>query len=333
MKNSLVIAIVSIGLGFAVGWIAKPDPTPEPEVATADSNDNKPSRVISKSPGDNPPSAEPRRPRIATRVFSPGKDAEGMDPKAEAAIDNFSKMMKERQKAKFDARIAVLVDKLKLTPEQEAKLRAHFDERLEKIGGIWSPGDKGSPSDPAEFASLLTDDGMDDMLAGILTPEQAEEHDALKKRERDNKIEASALKNLAKLSFLDMSQEQKDAAYDILYSQAETSVDKKSPGSAMMSLVTSGMGIELDAEDLGVSGLVDVQLDGETNSTDPGDLMARMKESQARKVDEKVEALRPVLDEKQLEQYRNHLESKSSGLFGGFMQDAIDIDVITPEKK
>ena len=332
MKNTLIIALVCIGLGFAAGWIAKPKPAPEPEVASADPPDKKPTRTITKTPS-NSSSLEDPKPRVSTRIFTSGKDGEGMGPENKEMMNNLSKMMKDKQRAKFDARIAVLVDKLNLTPAQEAELRAQMEKQLESVGDIFNPGVRGGASSPMDIASLLTGDGMDDTLADILTPEQEEEYDALKKRERDNKVEASALKNLAKLSFLDMSQEQKDAAYDILYSQAETSADKKSPASAMMSVVTSGMGIELDVDDLGLSGIADAQIGGEPRSTDPGDIMARMKENQARKLDEKVEALRPVLDEKQLEQYRQHLESKSSGLFGGVLGSSINLEVTPAEKK
>ena len=333
MKNPLIIAIVCIALGFAAGWIAKPDPTPEPKVASVDSSDKKPTRTITKSPSDNPAPSRERKTTLTSRVYTPGQVGEETNPEAEAAMNNWSKIMKDKQKAKSDARIAVLVDKLNLTPAQEAQLRAAMEKQLEAMGNIFDPSAGGGAKSPKDIASLLTGDGLDDTLSDILTPEQEGEYDALKKRERDNKIEASALKNLAKLSFLDMSQEQKDAAYDILYSQAETSVDKKSPGSAMMSIVTSGMGIELDADDLGVSGIVDAQFSGEAGTTEPGDIMARMKESQAKKVDEKIEALRPVLDEKQLEQYRNHLESNSSGLLGGFIGNSIEVEVAPPAKK
>ena len=47
--------------------------------------------------------------------------------------------------------------------------------------------------------------------------------------------------------------------------------------------------------------------------------MAKMKESQAKRVAEKVEALRPVLNETQLEAYRKNLESKSGGILGGML--------------
>ena len=328
MKNSLILAIVCIGLGFAAGWILKPNANQEPEVATNDKLDNKPTRRISKSPAENSPSGKESKTRMTSRVVVSGKNDSNLDPETKKMTDQWSDMLKKKQQAKSDARLAVLVDKLNLTPEQEAKLRAHFDKQVEDLGTIFG-GD--GITNPGEITKSLTGDGLEDLLAEVLTPEQAEAHTELKKRERENKIEASALKNLAKLSFLDMSQEQKDAAYDILYENAETSVDKKSPGSAMVTMMTSGMGIEIDTDDLGFSGLMDGQLNGAEGATEPGDIMAKMKEAQAQKIEEKVEALKPVLDDKQLEQYRKHLETKTSGLFGGIMESAFNGEVTKPE--
>lgn len=82
--------------------------------------------------------------------------------------------------------------------------------------------------------------------------------------------------------------------------------------------MTDGMGIELDLEDLGISGaseMADVAATGE--QTNQADIMAKMKENRAKRLDEKVEALRPVLNETQLEAYRKNFESQSGGMFGG----------------
>lgn len=333
MKNSALLAIICIGLGFAAGWIAKPDPKPEPEVASVDKPDTKPTRTINKSPNENPEDSKEGKTRMRSFIVGGNSQEEELDPETKGAMDNFSEMMKKNQMAKLDARIAILVDKLNLTPGQEAQLRAAMEKHVDAMSGIFDPGQASGPANPKDMASLLAGDGLEDTLASILTPEQEEAYDALKKRERENKVEASALKNLAKLSFLDLSQEQKDAAYDILYSEAEKSADNGSPGNVMMSVMTSGMGIELDADDLGLSGIMDAQFEGDADSTNPGDIMARMKEAQAKKIDEKVNALSSVLDEQQQEQYRKHLESKNSGIFGGFMHDSIQLEVAEPKKE
>ena len=86
----------------------------------------------------------------------------------------------------------------------------------------------------------------------------------------------------------------------------------------MVSVMTDGMGIDLDLEDLGISGafdMNDVTASGE--QPNQADIMSKMKESRAKRVEEKVEALRPILNETQLETYRKNLESQSGGILGG----------------
>jgi len=58
---------------------------------------------------------------------------------------------------------------------------------------------------------------------------------------------------------------------------------------------------------------------GDVERPDPQAMMAKMKENQAKQIDDKVKALSPVLNDSQLEQYRKDLELKSGGIFGGFM--------------
>jgi len=50
------------------------------------------------------------------------------------------------------------------------------------------------------------------------------------------------------------------------------------------------------------------------DDVDQASVIAKMKEDRARKIDTKVERMAPVLNESQLDQYRNHLESKG-GIF------------------
>ena len=224
-------------------------------------------------------------------------------------------MMKKRRMAKLDARISKLVAQLNLTPEQEAALRKAAEE---------SPGDVSAMTsgdfDPSKLAELSGNGTFDEALAEILTDEQKEEHEAVKTRELANKVEAKALKDLAKLSSLDMTQEQKDAAYDVLYKQAEESTGNNSAESGILSMVTDGLGIELDidAGDLGVAGTVIPDSNGDEAPRNPQDMMKRMQENRQKKIDQKVEALRPVLDDNQLEQYRKSLEIKNNGIRGGF---------------
>jgi len=59
--------------------------------------------------------------------------------------------------------------------------------------------------------------------------------------------------------------------------------------------------------------------------------MKAVRESQQKRIDDKVERLEPVLDEQQLNQYRSHLDAKSTGLFGGMMM-GVEEEVEIPKE-
>ncbi len=321
MKNTIILSLVCLGLGFAAGWVAKP----APDFSTAAAPDTTPAKSESRR-STNPPASsatESDRKKTSLNSFVIGGDDQikEFDAETRQAMANSQKqwgeMFKKRQMDKIDARIAKLTTELNLTPAQQAELRKLLETKSKGMESMLSG--TGDMSKVGDLASLMNG-GVDEALKGLLTPEQEEAHEALQKRELANKVEASALKNLAKLSYLDLSQEQKDAAYDILYADAEKSAGKTSSQNAMVSAMTEGMGIELDMEDLGISGALEMENAGNSSERpNPADIMAKMKESQAKRVAEKVEALRPVLNETQLEAYRKNLESKSGGILGGML--------------
>jgi hypothetical protein len=310
MKFSVILSIVCIGIGIAIGWIAKP--APESEVVQIE-----PPKESSRKEGKPTNGVAEKSERRATpsaRVIG-GESRENMSDEQREQMkkyqNRFGEMMKKRRMAKLDARISKLVAQLNLTPDQEAALR----KAAEEDGGDVSGG-----FDPSKLTGSAQEGDLETALAEVLTEEQKEEHEALKKRELANKVEARALKEMAKLSNLDMTQEQKDAAYDILYKQAEDSSGNDSTASGIASIIGEGIGIELNSNDLGI----DFAAGGETGeeakdgkSPNPQDFMARMKENRQKNIDQKVEALRPVLDDTQLEQYRKDLEFKSQGILGG----------------
>lgn len=320
MKFNIILAAVCLALGAAVAWLVKP--TSQDALTQTEPEKEK------VSAGQPTPSPNQDKREISERKVVKTEPAlESMiipfdgeeDSEAGKKMENrMAEMFKKRQMAKLDARIAKLVAQLNLTPAQEAALRKAAEEKMGGLGDLFSGN-----VDPSKIGDLMKGNAIDEALADILTPEQKEEHEVVKKRELANKIEAKALKSLAKLSNLDLSQEQKDAAYDILYKQAEGSVTEESGESSMVSMITDGLGIELDSDALGfTAGLIPSAEDianGDFEQADPKEMMARMKENQAKQIDDKVEALRPVLNDTQLEQYRKDLELKSGGLFGGFM--------------
>ncbi len=322
MKFNIILATICLALGATIAWVAKPDPTSTaPQV---ENETDKPSKAQAA-----PSSSDDKREISERKIVESGNalestiipfGEEGDNPEGNRMQDRMSQMFKKRQMAKLDARIAKLVNQLNLTPAQEAALRKAAEEKMEGLGDLFSGN-----GDRSNLANMMKGDGIDEALADILTPGQLEEHEEVKKRELANKVEAKALKNLAKLSNLDLSQEQKDAAYDILYKQAEGSVTDDSGAGGMFSMITDGLGIEIDGDAIGLAANLipnaeDME-NGDVERPDPQAMMAKMKENQAKQIDDKVKALSPVLNDSQLEQYRKDLELKSGGIFGGFMGD------------
>ena len=325
MKNTVLVAVTGIALGFAIAWLVKPQ-----EIVTTDT---KASAAMQA-----PASTETKESRITTRATSTTPREESSAPKASSNViesdsPEFMKMIEKQQKAKFDARITRLVKELNLTPAQEAELRKLWKKKAEGIAALIQ-GEEGMES-AEEIASVMTGSGIEDTLEPLLTDEQKEALAELQQRELDNRVESRALKGLAKLSFLDLRPEQKDAMMELLYEQAEEK--EKSPGaeSAVMGMVTGSLGLDIDIDDLGLEEIIGEQIEEGDEPANPADFMARLQENQQRRIDEKVAALEPVLDDDQLERYRESLESKQGGILGhflgGFDHDTLHIEPNLPE--
>ena len=318
MKFNILLAITCIAIGASIAWLAKPDP--QVDTAKAEAEDKKTSSDT-KTTSSESQKREASDRTIVENTEPPAiavipADGEGSEQAREMG-NRMEQMFKKRQQAKLDARISKLVAQLNLTSDQEAALRKAAEDRMSSFGEMMS-GDV----DPSKIGDMLNSDGIDEALADILTPEQKEELEEVKEREVANKVEAQALRELAKLSNLDLSQEQKDAAYDILYKDAQNSVGNETPATGIVSMITEGFGIELDSDTLGVATAMIPSGDDIANGDieqDPQAMMAKATENMNKRIDDKVEAMRPVLNDNQLDQYRKDLELKSGGIFGGLL--------------
>lgn len=327
MKNTVLIGVLCLIIGAAAGWFAKPNTTPaeavvgaSPEPASSSSGAGvvmPSSGIRSESPskaGARPAKADP--PESASqshRVVIDGADAKAMQ-------DRWHKQMIEQTKHKAERKVAELARKLGLDANQTAKLQAYFDDKLAALAGGGEDDFRGM----RELGKLLKQDSVDAALADILSDEQALAYEEMKTNEHNRKVESRALKDLAKINtVLDLSQDQKDAVYDILYEDAGKKVDANRDTGAFMALSMNGEGIDIDLEDLGLTG-VDGTLEI-PNPEDGGkvDWKKAMQERNQRRIDQQVERVAPALTEEQTTQYREHLESKSGGLLGGVIDGAV----------
>ncbi|MGC4014470.1 MAG: hypothetical protein QM755_08155 [Luteolibacter sp.] len=326
----IAVPLSCLAGGIAIGWFARPM-TQATAAATPPSSGAP--VTASATPGGGKPAA-------GETGAVPGKTSSGrpakpdndeakakQDAKTKEAMkkgqDQMAKRMTDIQRKKFEARLDKLAADLNLSPEQKEQVRAAMEKRFGAMTELFTDNDKDQGQKMKDAAGLLKSDGMDEATAGVLTEEQKAQYDSFKGKERQARIDSKALKDMGNIAnVIEMTPEQRDGVYQALSEQAAAREDKqKSAG--MMSMFTESMGIQIDDE-LGVQDLMEEQMEGQMNrgadSTSMADIQKTLRDTVKQRTEDRVNALRPYLNDSQLQQYRTHLETKASGMlnmFGG----------------
>ena len=312
--------------GVAIGWFAKPAPSGSGNgpVTALTAPSASPSSALGipekyKSGEESTSGSSVRPPRPAIDTSKREIEAKVGDLEKDMQKQMAQKMT-DLQRKKFEARFAKLCAQLNLSPDQQAKIRAVMEERFTKMGELFTfDGSDDNAARMKELSTLMKGDALDDATAALLNDEQRTGFDALKGKERQSRIDSKALKDLGSLgTVLDLSQDQKDAVYAVLSEQAAKQEDSKK-STAMMGMFTEGMGIQIDDE-IGIQDILQEQMESHVDGPPAAGMMKTIEETIKKRTDERVEALRPVLNDQQLQQYRAHLETKAAGMmtmFGG----------------
>ena len=287
MKNHKLITGLALGLGVAIGWFAKPQSSsPALSVAAAARSDLRAE-----------PSGTGKRTQRKSRTQSGSEARSKIDssekPSSEADV---SKMVIQHKQTKLDQRIEYLTGKIHLTSGQKSRLTEWLKGQMKKVESV----DLSNPSSGAVLAKIansFTNETLEAELASSLTSEQQTVLADLTKKEFRRKVDTFALKLLSKLqNELEFDEDQRDEVYQILTQNAEKNLleESKNPGPPDLTDMFGVVGYETDPYDL--------QLPEVGITTEKFDQRLR----------EKMDQMRSILDEKQLETYRTYLESQRS---------------------
>lgn len=240
------------------------------------------------------------------------------------AKEQMAKRMTDIQRKKFEARFTKMVAELNLSPEQQAKIRAQMEARFTRLGELFTSDEESNQAEQwKEAGELMKTDGLEEATTALLSDEQKQQLDAFKTRERQGRIESRALKDLGNVTnVLELSQEQRDQVYQVLTQEAAAREDKQKTA-GMMTAFSEGMGFQFDDE-LGVQDLLQEQMESHMDKDKPqgpeamADMQKTFRETIRKRTEQKVNALRPYLNETQIQQYRDHLDTKATGLFNMF---------------
>lgn len=320
-QRSLFQGVLIFVVGVSVGWVSKSSIGPG---AVADHSPAKPSTKDTGKSAASPDAKEAAAPPVvskrAIRENTPksAKAVPTIDPEEmKQAQTQMAKAMAERHKTEFERHLGKLAESLSLTDAQKATASKWIEEQIRKVSEI----DLSDPSSMADGGALssLTTQAMEEQLKASLSDDQKAAFEQFKEKETRAKVDSMALKSLSQLQgVVDFEEGQRDKVYEILAAEAERKAAADAKRSDPASLFTAGMGIDLDPYDLGLQeAMTSGMMEG--SGTDEKSIMANLRKVVDERINAKVELLRPVLNEKQLEQYRNELKTKGTGFLGGAM--------------
>jgi hypothetical protein len=324
MKHNVVIGSLVFGLGMVTGWFIKPAPTSLASSAAARGSASKAltsAALTSPSEPAIPGKRAQREPVVQKPANMPTEEQTIMATEMKLKV---GKTMINSHLGKLKQQIVRLDEKLQLTKEQKSGITTWLDDKISKIESI-ELSDSSSFSKVAELANSTTNEALENQLASTLNSDQKAALTDLKDSDLHLKIDAMALKSLSKLQgAIDFEDGQRDEVYKILTKNAEVKALAESKNPDINKILADGMGFEIDPYDLGLEQVItDTRKEAGVNLDQP-QTSQKIREAIDKRIEEKVNQLQPVLNDKQLARYREELKSKGMGIFGAAVMGTDD---------
>ncbi len=311
MKNIRIIVgfFCAIGLGWGLRSFSKADVEEVAEIGAEIDVQKEAKPDVEGSDQDSDESTTPKRTKtVIVEASEAEEDAEYAAEEAEALKELVDRMVTSF-KNKVKLRMDLFLPELHLSDSQLASLEKFIEEQ----SSLYDDASTKvlNEEEPSESdLELMSDLGGLKNFAGvfedILTPEQQKIYEELERKDRENRVESEALGKLAKLqSGLNLSAEQKDAVYHMLYEEAEAGVDQPSVVEAMF----AGIAGEGTLEAFG--GLGDFLNFTEEEGLDVlFDEEANMDELAEDFLDSRTQRFSEILSEEQQTRYRANLKQQ-----------------------
>ncbi len=318
MKNPFVTGVVTLALGFALGWTLKPTPPGSSPPALAEPAEKFSAPAASPASQEAAPLISGEKSERSGSV--PDKTAQATREQARKMQSEMSRQMVGRLRARYEAQITKLAENLNLTPEQKTALSAWLAEKMAALEELDFTDPK-SAQNFGELAKGLTSQAMEEQLAPTLTDDQKAALGVFKEKEHRTKVDTMALKSLSKIQgVIEFGEGQRDKVYEVLARSAEENLSAEDENTDLTRLMTEGMGIDADPYDLGLQKVITDSMGDPSafpkGASDQKAIAGQLREAFDKRIESKVESLRPVLDDRQLELYRAELKSKGLGIYG-----------------
>lgn len=312
MRPSFVILpLATLFLGIGIGWFARPmlgePPLNGIEGAAMPAKD-KPEASTAPSKEQRPAKTERERPAKAKADTEP-------PPAVREMVTKMHDQMIGRHRDSLEQHLAALQEALQLNPEQQEKMKGSIEKQISQLKALMGES-KETPSTDAMRS--IGPEALDESIASSLSPEQQSAMTAFKERQKARQADAQALKDLSKLQgIMEFKEGQRDEVYRIFSESAAEALNHPDPMADFAQMTSSGVQVDMDPYGLGLQKLLtDTMKEG---GPDNKEAVLKFHAAADRKIEEKVEKLRPVLDEAQLERYRAELKAKGLGVYSSII--------------
>lgn len=331
----LIIYLASVGLaGIVVGVVATQvvnSPNPEESAESSVVADAKtPSSPMPSA--DATPNGERRTPNrllrdLAERNGSSEVPDVAEDPERQEEVRN---AMRERQMERFSNQAAKWSAALGLDEGQQEQLLDVASDQVDELENLAVEGmDSDDPSTISTSArramEILSGQALESSLSEMLTPDQRETFEDFSNRQNASRAESRALRQLAGLNDeLMLTPDQRNEVYGVYYDRAIDDIGESDPLQGTIDNLVSSAGVSIDPAmqniitSMGNRGLDEL---ASGRSIEPEAVQNMANEAMQQSLDGEVNRLRGILNEAQLEIYRNQLRSQMETLTGGSISE------------
>lgn len=207
-----------------------------------------------------------------------------------------------------------LVTDLNLSAEESSQLDQIFARRESELADLLN-GDAGDDVESMrKVCALLRNKGLREDLVGMLSPEKLATFDANETTRERETIEARAYRDMAEINeVVSLTDAQKQQALAALMKNAPANVEQEADARAFMTLHYGQMLTDIDSSSIrGMSNMFDAALKYElpADGLDNPSYQQWTEDNKTQRINNSLSALQPILDEKQLTRYREHLEAE-----------------------
>lgn len=246
------------------------------------------------------------------------KEREAREALAQVERDKMTSLWMGRASDGFGQTRKHLVTDLEIDADASGEVEKVFARREKELASLLAAMTSGEAGDDKEIfrkiCALIRNKGLREDLAGVLSKEQLAAFDAREAKRGRESVEAKAYRDMADINaVVQLTDSQKQEVLGALMEQAPRKLEQEADARAFMSLTFGSLAAEMESSGFrGLTNMVaETMKEGSADIDIYGEEYRKLVEEQkAERIGNELSSLQHILNETQLNRYREHLEAE-----------------------